>query len=43
MSTDTLRLSDRTRHIGLSATMKGTIEAERLRRQGVDVVDLGAG
>ena len=43
MSTDTLRLSDRTRHIGLSATMKGTIEAERLRRQGADVVDLGAG
>ncbi len=43
MSTDTLRLSDRTRHIGLSATMKGTIEAERLRRQGIDVVDLGAG
>ena len=43
MSTDTIRLSDRTRHIALSATMKGTIEAERLRRQGVDVVDLGAG
>ena len=30
-------------HIGMSPTMKGTIEAERLRRQGVDVVDLGAG
>jgi aspartate aminotransferase len=29
--------------IGLSPTMKGTIEAEKLRRQGVDVVDLGAG
>ena len=28
MSTDTIRLSDRTRHIALSATMKGTIEAE---------------
>jgi aspartate aminotransferase len=43
MSTDTLPLADRTRHIALSPTMKGTIEAERLRRQGVDVVDLGAG
>jgi len=43
MSTDTLRLAERTRHIALSPTMKGTIEAERLRRQGVDVVDLGAG
>ena len=43
MSTDTLHLAERTRHIALSPTMKGTIEAERLRRQGVDVVDLGAG
>jgi aspartate aminotransferase len=29
--------------IGLSPTMKGTIEAEKLKRQGVDVIDLGAG
>jgi len=43
MSTDTIRLADRMSRIGLSPTMKGTIEAERLRRQGVDVVDLGAG
>jgi len=43
MSTDTLRLAERMSHIGLSPTMKGTIEAEKLRRQGVDVVDLGAG
>jgi aspartate aminotransferase len=43
MSTDTIRLADRMAHIGLSPTMKGTIEAEKLRRQGVDVVDLGAG
>ena len=43
MSTTTLRLADRMSRIGLSPTMKGTIEAERLRRQGVDVVDLGAG
>ena len=31
------------RHVALSPTMKGTIEAERLKREGVDVVDLGAG
>jgi aspartate aminotransferase len=31
------------RHVAMSPTMKGTIEAERLRRQGIDVVDLGAG
>jgi aspartate aminotransferase len=43
MSTDTIRLAERMAHIGLSPTMKGTIEAEKLRRQGVDVVDLGAG
>jgi len=43
MKTDALRLADRMQHIGLSPTMKGTMEAERLRRQGVDVVDLGAG
>ncbi len=43
MSTDTLPLADRTRQIAMSPTMKGTIEAEKLRRQGVDVVDLGAG
>ncbi len=43
MTGDPLRLADRMRHIGMSPTMKGTVEAERLRRQGVDVVDLGAG
>jgi aspartate aminotransferase len=43
MTTDTIRLAERMQHIGLSATMKGTIEAERLRRQGFAVVDLGAG
>lgn len=43
MSADPNRLADRMRHIGLSPTMKGTIAAARLRRQGVDVVDLGAG
>jgi aspartate aminotransferase len=43
MSNDTLRLADRMQHIAMSPTMKGTMEAERLRREGVDVVDLGAG
>jgi aspartate aminotransferase len=36
-------LSERMRHIGMSPTMKGTMEAEKLRRQGIAVVDLGAG
>jgi len=43
MTTDTMRLADRMQHIGMSPTMKGTVEAERLRRLGKDVVDLGAG
>ena len=37
------RLADRMGQIAMSPTMKGTVEAERLRRQGIDVVDLGAG
>jgi aspartate aminotransferase len=36
-------LSARTKAISLSPTMRGTIEAEQLRRSGVEVVDLGAG
>jgi len=43
MTSQTPALAERMRHIGLSPTMKGTIAAERLRREGVDVVDLGAG
>lgn len=43
MTTQTIRLAERMRHVGLSPTMKGTIEAERLKREGADVVDLGAG
>ena len=43
MTTQAIRLADRMQHIGMSPTMKGTVEAERLRRAGVDVVDLGAG
>lgn len=36
-------LAERAVRIGVSPTMKVAAEAERLRRQGVDVVDLGAG
>lgn len=36
-------LAERMSHIALSPTMKGTIAAERLRKEGVKVVDLGAG
>jgi aspartate aminotransferase len=43
MTTSTVSLADRMRRVALSPTMKGTIAAEALRRQGVDVVDLGAG
>lgn len=43
MSTHALHLADRMGHVGISPTMKGTMEAERLRRAGIDVVDLGAG
>jgi aspartate aminotransferase len=43
MSSSTMHLAERMRRVAMSPTMKGTIEAERLRRQGADVVDLGAG
>lgn len=43
MSGQTPALAERMQHIGLSPTMKGTIAAEKMRREGVDVVDLGAG
>jgi len=36
-------LAERMSHIALSPTMKGTIAAEKLKREGVKVVDLGAG
>ena len=36
-------LAERTRRIGVSPTMKVAAEAMRLKAQGVDVVDLGAG
>lgn len=43
MSGQAAGLAGRMADVSLSPIMKGTIEAERLRRQGVDVVDLGAG
>jgi len=36
-------LAERTTRVGASPTMKVAAEADRLRREGVDVVDLGAG
>src|SRR6185436_16567407 len=36
-------LAERTKRIGVSPTMKVAAEAMRLKAQGVDVVDLGAG
>src|SRR5687768_667276 len=36
-------LAERTRRIGVSPTMKVAAEALRLKAQGVDIVDLGAG
>ena len=43
MTQATARLADRMVYVAMSPTMKGTIAAEKLRREGVDVVDLGAG
>ncbi|NQW02429.1 MAG: pyridoxal phosphate-dependent aminotransferase [Acidobacteria bacterium] len=37
------QLAFRMEQIAMSPTMKGTIAAARLRREGVDVIDLGAG
>lgn len=39
----TLGLAERVSSISVSSTMKVATEAERLRREGVDVVDFGAG
>jgi aspartate aminotransferase len=43
MNTRTDALADRMDQIALSPTMRGTMEADRLRRSGVAVIDLGAG
>ena len=36
-------LADRTKRIGASPTMKVAAEAMKLKAQGVDVIDFGAG
>ena len=43
MSVETIRLAERMQHIGMSPTLKGTMAAEKLKRQGIALVDLGAG
>lgn len=43
MNTRTDALADRMDQIALSPTIRGTMEADRLRRSGVAVIDLGAG
>jgi aspartate aminotransferase len=43
MSEPTPVLAERMSHIALSPTMKGTIAAEKMKREGIAVVDLGAG
>jgi aspartate aminotransferase len=42
-TTEALRLTDRINRIEVSATMAVSAEADKLRSQGVDVVDFGAG
>src|SRR6187200_2886526 len=37
------RLADRTRRIASSPTMKVTAAVDRLRREGVEIIDFGAG
>ncbi|MGC2658910.1 MAG: pyridoxal phosphate-dependent aminotransferase [Bryobacteraceae bacterium] len=39
----TLEIAERISHISVSSTMKVSSDAEKLRREGVDVVDFGAG
>src|SRR5580765_5768811 len=39
----TLGLAERVSHISVSSTMKVAADADRLRREGADVVDFGAG
>jgi len=38
-----IRLADRTARISTSQTMKVTATVDRLRREGVEVIDFGAG
>ena len=43
MTVEAPRLADRMRTVGMSPTMKGTAIAEKMRREGIAVIDLGAG
>ena len=43
MSTDSIRLADRLDRVCTSPTQQVLVAVERLRRQGVEVIDLGAG
>lgn len=43
MTVNANRLAARMQHVAMSPTMKGTAAAEKLCREGVDVIDLGAG
>jgi len=43
MEQSTLALAERVSRISISGTMRVAAEAERLRRQGIDVIDLSAG
>lgn len=43
MTVDSTRLAERMRKVGMSPTMKGTAAAEKMRREGIAVIDLGAG
>ncbi len=38
-----MRLSERTTHISGSPTMKVTATVDRMRREGIEVIDFGAG
>ena len=38
-----MKLADRTSRIATSPTMKVTATVDRLRREGIDVIDFGAG
>ncbi len=40
---DAGRLAARMQHVAMSPTMKGTAVAEKMRREGINVIDLGAG
>jgi aspartate aminotransferase len=42
-ATETTRLAERMQHVGVSPVMKAAMAAEKLRRSGVQIIDLGPG